>query len=95
MFCPLTYKLMWQLSVFQQQSRLYSTYKSSPIEGDSSLYTKFVASKSPEEWKWVEALLRPRIVPLPKPKAEYNAGWFPPAGTVLCDYDKMCLIYVM
>lgn len=60
-----------------------SSYKSSPAEGPKELYTGFEISKSPEEWKWVERLLPPKIVPQPKPKTEYPSGWKPPSDAAL------------
>lgn len=33
--------------------------------------------KNPPEWKYVEQVLAPTIIPKPQPKAEYPSGWKP------------------
>ncbi|XP_049795701.1 probable 39S ribosomal protein L49, mitochondrial [Schistocerca nitens] len=60
-----------------------SSYRSSSEEGPKELYTGFEISSSPEEWQWVERLLGPKVVPQPKPKADYPSGWKPPSDAAL------------
>lgn len=40
--------------------------------------TKYEITRDPEEWKHVENILPPLLVPDPVKKAEYPSGWQPP-----------------
>lgn len=42
----------------------------------------YEVTKDPKEWKYVENILPPLVIPDPKPKSEYPSGWQPPAENV-------------
>lgn len=44
---------------------------------DQNLTIKYEVSKNPNEWKYVESILPPKVIPQPKPLAEYPSGWKP------------------
>lgn len=46
-------------------------------EVDLSLQPNIEVLKNPPEWKYVERILAPTIVPAITPKAEYPSGWKP------------------
>jgi large subunit ribosomal protein L49 len=50
--------------------------------------TGMVESQNPDEWKFVEALLPPKIVPEPPKHAVYPtpSGWVPPKGNLETPY---------
>lgn len=49
------------------------------MEDLGEIKTRYDITKNPEEWKYVENILPPLVVPDPKPKDEYPSGWQPPA----------------
>lgn len=55
-----------------------SSFKSSEICQGSDKHPKVEIIKNPPEWVHVEALLAPKTVPIPTPKAEYRSAWKPP-----------------
>uniref|UniRef100_A0A1Q3FBN1 Large ribosomal subunit protein mL49 n=1 Tax=Culex tarsalis TaxID=7177 RepID=A0A1Q3FBN1_CULTA len=57
-----------------------SSFRSSEPVGDLSQVPEVEVVKNPPEWKHVERLLAPRIVPKPLAKAEYPSGWKPPSA---------------
>lgn len=65
------------------QNSLYkrdSSYRSSPFAQDPSHYAKYEVSSSPEEWKFVERLLPPTIIPSPPETNDLPSGWKPQSG---------------
>lgn len=58
----------------------YSSYQNSKRVGNREEYTsKFEVTRSPEDWKYVERLLAPRVVPNPGQKESYPSNWKPPS----------------
>lgn len=47
--------------------------------------TKYEISRDPEEWKHVENVLPPTLIPEPKKKATYASGWQAPSENL---FDK-------
>lgn len=58
----------------------YSSYQASPLvdEIDKSTLPNVKIEQNPPEWKYVEAILSPLIIPQPILKSEYPSGWKPP-----------------
>ncbi|KZC14481.1 PREDICTED: probable 39S ribosomal protein L49, mitochondrial [Dufourea novaeangliae] len=64
-----------------QIQKRWSTYRSSPIYEDPSKYTDYEVTNDPQEWEYVERLLRPQIIPKPPlENQEYPSGWKPPTA---------------
>ncbi|RZC34544.1 Img2 domain containing protein, partial [Asbolus verrucosus] len=56
----------------------HSSYYSSPfLEDVGEITTKYEVTRIPEEWKFVERVLPPGLVPEPVKKPEYPSGWKP------------------
>ncbi|CAK9828645.1 Probable 39S ribosomal protein L49, mitochondrial [Anthophora retusa] len=69
------------LPIVAQVYKRWSSYKSSPVydEKNPSKYTSYEITKDPEEWKYVENLLKLKIIPeISLEKKEYPSGWKPP-----------------
>ncbi|XP_003700570.2 mitochondrial ribosomal protein L49 [Megachile rotundata] len=64
-----------------QVTKRWGSYRTSPMYEDPSKYTDFEVSRDPEEWKYVEALLKPKSIPMPPlENKEYPSGWKPPVS---------------
>lgn len=60
-----------------------SSYRSSLYLVDvGDVKVKYEITNDPLEWKHVENVLPPLVVPDPKPKNEYPSGWKPPANNL-------------
>lgn len=55
-----------------------SSFRSSEPVGDISQFPEVEIVKNPPEWKFVERIIAPRVVPIPVAKEEYPSGWKPP-----------------
>ncbi|KAL1397078.1 hypothetical protein pipiens_010018 [Culex pipiens pipiens] len=60
-----------------------SSFRSSEPVGDLGQFPEVEVVRNPPEWKHVERLLAPRIVPKPLAQAEYPSGWKPPAAAAV------------
>lgn len=60
-------------------ARFASSYDASPLadEIDFSEQSNFEIVHNPPEWKYVEQVLVPQLIPKLTPKAEYPSGWKP------------------
>ncbi|XP_070162790.1 large ribosomal subunit protein mL49 [Polyergus mexicanus] len=68
--------------VVPQIQRRWSSYKSSPTYTKPSNYTKYKITKDPDEWKYVERVLRYKIVPKPPTgDVELPSGYKPPCAS--------------
>ncbi|PBC32572.1 large ribosomal subunit protein mL49 [Apis cerana] len=57
----------------------WGKYKTSPQYTESSKYTDYEVTKDPQEWEYVERLLKPKSIPIPcLENKEYPSGWKPP-----------------
>ena len=64
-----------------QVHKRWGTYRSSPIYKDPSHYTDYEVTKDPQEWEYVERLLKAKTVPLPPlENKELPSGWKPPVA---------------
>ncbi|XP_019532853.2 large ribosomal subunit protein mL49 [Aedes albopictus] len=54
------------------------SFRSSEPVGDIAQFPEVEVIKNAPEWKYVERLLAPRVVPTPEVKVEYPSGWKPP-----------------
>ena len=64
-----------------QVHKRWGTYRSSPIYKDPSHYTDYDVTRDPQEWEYVERLLKPKAVPVPPlEKKELPSGWKPPVA---------------
>ncbi|RZF39528.1 hypothetical protein LSTR_LSTR001049 [Laodelphax striatellus] len=64
------------LEICSTQKR-YSSFGSSKLQGEPEEYTKFEIFKEPPEWKFVERLIPPPTVPVPKVRDVYHSDWVP------------------
>lgn len=55
------------------------------VEDVKDFTTKFELTKDPEDWKYVERVLAPLVVPEPQIKSEYFSGWKPPSDKLPSD----------
>lgn len=63
-----------------QLSKRYGSYYTSPFEEniDKSTIPNVKIEQNPPEWKYVEQVLAPLVIPQPTAKASYPSGWKPP-----------------
>lgn len=54
------------------------SFRSSEPVGDITQFPEVEVVKNAPEWKYVERLLAPRVVPKPVAQSEYPSGWKPP-----------------
>lgn len=64
------------------QIRHVSAYDTKKVEDVKDFATKFEVTKDPEDWKYVERVLAPLVVPTPQIKSEYSSGWKPPSDKI-------------
>ncbi|XP_043252386.1 probable 39S ribosomal protein L49, mitochondrial [Colletes gigas] len=66
--------------VYQIHKR-WGSFKSSPKYIDSAQYANYEVTQDPEEWEYVERILKPKLVPEP-PLQDTNlpSGWKPPTS---------------
>ncbi|XP_034175371.1 mitochondrial ribosomal protein L49 isoform X1 [Osmia lignaria lignaria] len=67
-------------NIFQVHKR-WGSYRTAPKCQDPAQYTDYEVTKDPEEWKYVESLLKHKTIPVPSfEKKEYPSGWKPPVS---------------
>lgn len=66
----------------QQQQIRYGSFRSSDLISDLKDYPNVTVEKNPPEWKYVEDLLAPPLIPKPVVQSEYPSGWKPPSADV-------------
>ncbi|XP_022184108.1 probable 39S ribosomal protein L49, mitochondrial [Nilaparvata lugens] len=64
------------LEICSTQKR-YSSFGSSKLQGDPEEYTKYEIFKEPPEWRFVERLIPPPTVPVPRIRDVYHSDWVP------------------
>ncbi|KAL6436532.1 hypothetical protein ACFW04_004778 [Cataglyphis niger] len=72
--------------VIPQIQQRWSSYKSSPTYTKPSNYTSYEVTKDPDEWKYVERLLRYKIVPKPPTGDIELPSGYKPARASPTDY---------
>ncbi|XP_030381545.1 probable 39S ribosomal protein L49, mitochondrial isoform X2 [Scaptodrosophila lebanonensis] len=70
-------KLSQLIRLINTQPALHSNFRSSKVVEPLDQYPEVEIVHNAPEWKYVERLLPPRIVPQPKPKESYPSGWQP------------------
>lgn len=79
--CTLIHKSLFCCFTDENEHNLFQVrhgrFKGSPVVGDSSLYTGYEVSRSPEEWTFVQDLLPTPVIRDPTAKTEYPSGWRP------------------
>ncbi|XP_012284778.1 probable 39S ribosomal protein L49, mitochondrial [Orussus abietinus] len=61
-------------SVLQKR---WSSFTASPKYDENASYPDFEVSRDPQEWKCVEDLLAPKLIPAPPSGKEFPSGWRP------------------
>ncbi|XP_055609234.1 probable 39S ribosomal protein L49, mitochondrial [Uranotaenia lowii] len=56
-----------------------ASFRSSEPVGDLTQFPEVEIVKNPSEWRFVERLIAPRVVPVPLEQKEYPSGWKPPS----------------
>ncbi|XP_055544312.1 probable 39S ribosomal protein L49, mitochondrial [Wyeomyia smithii] len=56
-----------------------SSFRSSEPVGDINQFPQVEVVRNAPEWKYVERIIAPRVVPIPAAKQEYPSGWKPPS----------------
>ncbi|XP_076169061.1 mitochondrial ribosomal protein L49 [Ptiloglossa arizonensis] len=68
-------------SIVSQVHKRWGTYKSSPLYDDSLQYTDYEITKDPQEWEYVERLLKLKVVPIPPlENKKFPSGWIAPTS---------------
>ncbi|CAB0019887.1 unnamed protein product [Nesidiocoris tenuis] len=51
-----------------------------PFDPEAKPKVEFEVIKSPEVWKYVDRVLPPKLIPVPRPREEYHSDWRPPTA---------------
>ncbi|XP_055638657.1 probable 39S ribosomal protein L49, mitochondrial [Toxorhynchites rutilus septentrionalis] len=78
--------LLQNVTVLNIKCTRDSSFRSSEPVGDLNQYQNAEVVKNPPEWKYIERLISPRVIPKPLSKATYPSGWKPPKPDVDLKY---------
>lgn len=59
----------------------WGSFRNSSQYEDPTKYTDYKITKDPQEWEYVQRLLKPKTIPVPcLENKDYPSGWKPPVG---------------
>ncbi|CAL7941730.1 unnamed protein product [Xylocopa violacea] len=67
--------------IVPQIQKRWGSYGAAPQYKDSTVYTDYEVTRDPQEWEYVERVLKPKVIPVPcLENKQYPSGWKPPVS---------------